>query len=172
MHHHKGLLFLLVKIFKEFDYVSVSSKPDHPPGVTLGIFRTFPLPGVLGFRPTFLARSLGFRIREIFYIVQEEKCRNFSIRFKETGGRMKSRCSCAVSYQCLQKQWISTVSLITQTVFGHFDKIFRSSPRSFLQMLFHHQNFESLHRKVYRSHSVCFKAIPLGIFIYCQSGKP
>ena len=35
---------------------------------------------------------------------------------------MKSRCSCAVSYQFLQKQWISTVSLITQTVFGHFDK--------------------------------------------------
>ena len=161
MHHHKGLLF---KIFKEFDYVSVNSKTDHPPGATLGIFGTFPLPGVSGFRPTFLAPGLGFRIREIFYIVRKEKCRNFSIRFKETGGRMKSKCSCAVSYQCLQKQWISTVSLITQTVFGHFDKIFRSSQGHFCKCYFIIKILSALHRKVYRSHSVCFKAIPLGIF--------
>ena len=107
--------------------------PPSPPGI-----RHVPTAWGSGFRPTFLARGLGFRIREIFYIVRKEKCRNFSICFKETGGRMKSRCSCAVSYQFLQKQWISTVSLTTQTVFGHFDKISQVIQRSFLQMLFHH----------------------------------
>ena len=60
-----------------------------------------------------------------FSTVSKEKCRNFSICFKETGGGLKSRCSCAVSYQ----EKMSTVSLITQTIFGHFshfDKILRS----------------------------------------------
>ena len=41
---------------------------------------------------------------EKFSIVLEENCRKLSICFKETGSRLKSRCSCAVSCQFLQKQ--------------------------------------------------------------------
>ena len=77
---------------------------------------------------------------------------------------MKSSCPCAVSYQFLQKQWISTVSLITQTVFGHFDKFFRSSKGHFCKCYFIIKILSVLHRKVYRSHVVCFKAIPFGTF--------
>ena len=54
---------------KNFNYVSVNSKPD-PPGHPRK-FGTFPVPGGSGFRPTFLARGLGFRIKEIFYIVRK-----------------------------------------------------------------------------------------------------
>ena len=64
--HLKGLLFLLVKILTNFNYVSINFKPD-PPG-DLQRFGTLPLPGGSGFIPTFLAWRLGFRIREIFYI--------------------------------------------------------------------------------------------------------
>ena len=35
---------------------------------------------------------------------RSEVAANFSICFKETGGSLKSRCSCVVSYQFLQKQ--------------------------------------------------------------------
>ena len=54
-----------------------------------------------GFRPTFFAsggRGFGW---ETFSTVWKEKCRNFPICFKETGGSLKSRCSGAVSYQFL-----------------------------------------------------------------------
>ena len=61
--------FYQLKFFKNFNYVSVNSKPD-PPGDTQR-FGMFPLPGRSGFRPSFLARGLGFRIREIFYIVRK-----------------------------------------------------------------------------------------------------
>ena len=82
---------------------------------------------------------------------------------------MKSRCSCAVSYQFLQKQWISTVSLIIQTVFGHFDKIFRSSKDHFCKCYFIIKILSVLHRKVDRSQLVCFKAIALAIFLSIAS---
>ena len=58
------------------------------------------------------------------------------------------------------KQWMSAVSLITQTVFGHFDKIFRSSKGHFCTCQIIIKMLSVLYRKVYRSHSVCFKAIP------------
>ena len=84
--------------------VSVNSIPDHllpqrPPGI-----HTSHSQGV-GFSPNFLCpRGRGFEIKN-FSTVLKGKCRNFSICFKETGGSLKSRCSCAaVSYQFLQKQ--------------------------------------------------------------------
>ena len=108
--------------------VSINSKPGHPPGRPLGFARPH-CPGV-GFSPNFLCpEGRGFEL-EKFSTVLKEKYRDFWICFKETGGSLKSRCSCAVSYQFLQKQYMSTVSLITWTIFGHFahfDKIFRSS---------------------------------------------
>ena len=84
-------------------YVSVNSKPDHPPGRPSGI-RTFSLPpGGSGFRPTFFARGgRGFEL-EKFSTVLKKKCKNFSICFKKPGGSLKSRCSCAVSYQFFAK---------------------------------------------------------------------
>ena len=58
------------------------------------------------FSPNFLCPGYrGFESEKFFTVLKEkEKCRNFSICFKETGIRLKSRCSCAVSYQFLQKQ--------------------------------------------------------------------
>ena len=111
--------------------VSVNSKPDHPPspGDPRG-FARFHCPGGWVFNRTFFARNRGFESKK-FCTVLKEKCRNFSICFKETGGSLESRCSCAVSCQFVQKQWTSTVSLITYTIFDHFDKIFRSSKVTF-----------------------------------------
>ena len=114
MHPSQGsVVSIIVKILKNFDYVSVNSKPDYPPGDPRG-FGTSPLPGGSGFHPTFLARGLGFRIREIFYIVRKGKCRNFSICFKDIGGRIKSMgfLCCFISISEKKKQWMSTVSLI------------------------------------------------------------
>ena len=82
--------------------VSVNSKPDHPPP---GDPRGIHTPGV-GFSPSFLfPGARGFEL-EKFSTVLKEKCRNSSNCLKETGGSLKSRCSCAVSYryQFLQKQ--------------------------------------------------------------------
>ena len=98
-------------------YQSIPSLTISPPRATPAI-RTSHYPGDRGFE------------LEKFSTVLKEKCRNFSICFKETGSRLKSRCSCAVSYQFLQKQQTFIVSVITWTIFGHFghfDKIFRSS---------------------------------------------
>ena len=76
-----------------------------PPGGLPGT-RTFPLPEGVGFSPNFLFALGGGRGFELekFSTVPKERCGNFSICFKETGGSLKSRCSCAVSYQFLQKQ--------------------------------------------------------------------
>ena len=57
-----------------------------------------------GIRIFSLAGGQGFEL-ENFSTLLKEKCRNFSICFKETGGSLKSRCSCAASYQFLQKQY-------------------------------------------------------------------
>ena len=98
------LIFILLSCSSS-SYVSVNPKPDHPP----------PLPGDpadshvltawgVGFSPKFLCPGgRGFEL-EKFSTVLNEKCKNFSICFKETGGSLKSRCSCAVSYQFLQTQ--------------------------------------------------------------------
>ena len=56
------------------------------------IFAQLSLPGGRGFES------------EKFSTVLKEKCGNFSICFKETGGSLKIRCSCAVSYHFWQKQ--------------------------------------------------------------------
>ena len=117
-------------------YVSVNSKPDHPPGDPRGfarshcprgrIFAQLPLPGGGGW---------AFEL-EKFSAVLKEKSKNFSNCFKETRGSLKSKCSCAVSYQFLQKQYMSAVYVITQTIFGHFghfDKISWSSKGHFCQ---------------------------------------
>ena len=108
---------------------SLTIPPGRPPGI-----RTSPLTGGgVGFSPNFLCpgdRDFGL---EKFSTVPKEKCRNFSICFKETGGSLKSRCSCAVSYQFLQKQEMSTISLIIETVFSHFYEIFRSFKDNFCQ---------------------------------------
>ena len=81
---------------KPLHYVSVNSKPD-PRGFTRSdcprgrVFAQLSLPG-----------GRGFELKK-FSAVLKQQCRNFSICFKETGGSLKSRCSCAVSYQFLQK---------------------------------------------------------------------
>ena len=78
--------------------VSINSKPDHPPpGRPPGI-HLFSLPGGRVFAQPFCSVRWGFEL-EKFTTVLKEKCRNFSICFKETGGSLKSRCSCAVLYQ-------------------------------------------------------------------------
>ena len=65
--------------------VSVNSKPDHPPSQTIpGDSLVFIAPGV-GFSPNFLCPAgRGFQL-EKFPTVLKEKCRNFTICFKETG---------------------------------------------------------------------------------------
>ena len=78
--------------------VSVTSKPDNPPPLpaTLGDSHVLTARRV-GFPPNFLCLGgQGFEL-EKFSTVLKEKCRNFSICFKETGGSLKSKCSCAVS---------------------------------------------------------------------------
>ena len=67
----------------------------------------------------------GNRVFELekFYTVLKEKCRNFLICFKETGGSLKSRCSCVVSHQFSHKQYISNV-LAFQYCFHNFYLMF------------------------------------------------
>ena len=70
--------------------------------------------------PRGFARSHCLGVRDFesekFSIVFKDKCSTFSICLKETGDSSKRRCSCAVSCQLLQKQYMSTVSLITLTI--------------------------------------------------------
>ena len=69
-------------------------------------------PGV-GFSRNFLCSGgRGFELQK-FSTVLKEKCKNSSICFKESGGSLKDMCSCVVSYQLFQKQWMFIVSLIT-----------------------------------------------------------
>ena len=63
--------------------VSVNSKPDHPPGYPQR-FACFHFPGV-GLLPNFLCPGGWSFELEKFPTVLKEKCRNFSICFKETG---------------------------------------------------------------------------------------
>ena len=72
--------------------VSVNSKPDHPE------IRTLSLPGGSCFAQLSFPGGRGLKL-EKFSTVLKEKCKNFLICFKETGGSLKSRCSCAVSCQ-------------------------------------------------------------------------
>ena len=82
--------------------ILVNSKPDHLPG--RGFARSREHCQGVGFSFSFLCRGgRGFEF-EKFSIVLEEKCRKLSICFKETGSRLKSGHSCAVSCQFLQKQ--------------------------------------------------------------------
>ena len=74
-----------------------------PPRATPGDSHVLTAPGS-GFGPTlFASGSRGFEL-EKFPTVLKEKCRNFSIYLKETECSLKNRCSCAVSYQFVQKQ--------------------------------------------------------------------
>ena len=83
-------------------YVSFNSKPDHAPRQPRG-FTHFHGLGV-GFSPNFLCPGgQGFEL-ERFSTVLKEKCKNFQICFKKTRGGLKSKRSCAVSYQFLQTQ--------------------------------------------------------------------
>ena len=85
-------------------YVSVNFKPDHPPPRATPGDSHVPTARGVRFLPNFLCLGgRGFEL-EKFSTVLKEKCRNFSICFKETGGSLKSRCLCAVSYQFLQKR--------------------------------------------------------------------
>ena len=78
---------------------SLTIPPRRPPGI-----HTFSPHGGVWFSPNFLCPGgRGFEL-EKFSTVLKEKCRNFSICFRESGGSLKSRCSCAVLYQFLQKQ--------------------------------------------------------------------
>ena len=88
------LMLLLIFLGSYWAVVSVNSKPDHTPGRSPGI-RTFPLPEGSAFRPTFFARWRE-GLNERHFIVFKEKCRNFLICSKETGGSLKSRSSGAV----------------------------------------------------------------------------
>ena len=67
-----------------------------PPGRPQGI-HTSSLPGGSVFAQLSLPGGRGFEL-EKFSAVLKEKCKNFSVCFKEAGGSLKSRCSCAVSY--------------------------------------------------------------------------
>ena len=68
---------------KNQPYVSVSSKPDHPPGNPQG-FTHFHCPRGQVFAQLSLPGESGFE-SEKFPTVLKENCRNLSICFKETG---------------------------------------------------------------------------------------
>ena len=88
-------------VYQELEaYVSVNSKPDHSPAGEPRGFARFHCSGV-GISPNFhCPGDRGFE-SEKFPTVLKEKCRNFSICFKETGAVCKAG---IVSYQFLQKQ--------------------------------------------------------------------
>ena len=72
-------------------YVSVNSKPDHPPlRATPGESHVLTARGVGFFAQLSLPGGRGFEL-EKFFTVLKEKCRNFSICFEETGGSLKSQ---------------------------------------------------------------------------------
>ena len=71
------------------------------PGATARDSHVLTTRGV-GFSPNFLCPGgRGFELEKLSAVLKEN-CKNFSICFKETGGSLKSRCFCAVSYQFLQ----------------------------------------------------------------------
>ena len=104
--------------------ISLTNPPCDPRG-----FVHSDCPGPWVFIQVALPGSRRFEL-EKFSTVLKEKRRNFLICFQETGGRLKSRCFVLFRCQFLQKQQMSTVSLITWTIFSHsgyFDKIVGSS---------------------------------------------
>ena len=111
----KGAFFSFVQFNSTCLYISqLQAWPS--PRATPGI-RTYLCPG----GRVFANFRSGFWIKKIS-LTLKKKCRNFSICFKETGGSLKSRCSCAVSCQFLQKQQISAVSLRSRATVSLFHK--------------------------------------------------
>ena len=88
----------------------------------------------VGFSPNFLSLGGGggrsFEL-EKFSIVRKEKCRNFSICFKEIEGSLKSRCCCAVSCRlfCLRGQGFA-LSLCLRGGDSPFQKIPRGNDQA------------------------------------------
>ena len=89
---------------ENYSSVSVNSKPDHPPPGHPPTFARSHFLGGRVFAQLSLPGGRGFELQK-FSAVLKEKCRNFSICFKETRGSLKTRCSCAVSYQFLQRRF-------------------------------------------------------------------
>ena len=94
----RGGIFIQYHLIIMYPSVASLTIPRATPGI-----RTFSLPWARVFAQLSLLEGCGFQL-EKFPTVLKEKCRNFSICFKETGGSLKSRCYCAVSGQFLQKQ--------------------------------------------------------------------
>ena len=97
------------------------------PWVTPGDSHVFTASGV-AFSPNFFCPGgRGFKL-EKFATVLKEKCRNFSICFKEIQISLKNRC-------CFISIFAKTVDVycIFNNIdhFGHFDKLFRSSKGHF-----------------------------------------
>ena len=118
------VIMLKLEPFLHQSIPSLSIPPGDPRGFAHSqcprgqVFAQLSLPGGRGFE------------LEKFYTVLKEKCRNFSICFKETGQLEKQVFLCCfISDSIFAKQNMSTVFLITWTIFshfGHFDKIFKS----------------------------------------------
>ena len=87
-----------------------------PPPSTLGNSHIFTAPGV-GLSPRFRClRGRDFEL-EKFPTVLKEKCRNFSICFKETGaGQLEKQAFLCCFRSIFEKSRMSTVSLIAQTI--------------------------------------------------------
>ena len=85
---------------------------------------------------------------EKFSTVFKDKCKSFSICFEETGGSLKSRCSCI--FDNIEKQVLCIFDNIDH--FGHldhFDKILRLSKSHFCECQIIIKILSVLHRKVY-----------------------
>ena len=122
--HHVGAVRKVSRIFSA--NVSVNSKPDHPPRATPGS-RTFSLPGGRVFAQLSLPGGSGFRIREIFDSF-ERKMQELLELFQRHRRQLEKQ----VFLSCVISIFAKTVdvccTLITQTIFGHFDK-FSGHPR-------------------------------------------
>ena len=93
------VLSLITDLLQTLSQLPVNSKPDHPPGDP-GDPHVFTALAGIGFSPSLLCpEGSGFEL-EKFPAVLKEKCRNFSICFKETGPVWKAG---VVSYQFFAK---------------------------------------------------------------------
>ena len=112
-------------------YQSVPSLtiPPATPGI-----RTFSLPGGRGFE------------LEKFSTVLKESCRNFSICFKEIGVSLKTGVLVSISAKTVGV--MSTVSLITYTILGHF--VHFDKKDHFCSCKITIKTLSVLHGKVYR----------------------
>ena len=84
-------------------YVSVNSKPDLPYRATPGDSHVVTARG-LGFGPTFFCGGRGFELEKFSTLLKENNAGTSRFVSKKTEGSLKSRCSCAVSYQFWHKQ--------------------------------------------------------------------